>query len=147
DGEGCMSVATAEAGQRHAEIIIIGGGILGCSIAYHLTRLGKRDVVILEKNGVTHGAPWHAAGLGGQLRTSGNTTRMLKYSVELYDRLEAETGQPLDWKKYGSLRLACSSEREMENKRSLTMAKSFDLEMQWLSPKEAQELFPIMSLD
>jgi 4-methylaminobutanoate oxidase (formaldehyde-forming) len=142
-----MSVAPVDSGQRHAEIIIIGGGILGCSIAYHLTRLGKKDVVILEKSGLTHGATWHAAGLVGQLRTSRNTTRMLKYSVELYDRLEAETGQPLDWKKYGSLRLACSSEREMENKRSLTMAKSFDLEMQWLSPKEAQDLFPIMSLD
>ncbi len=131
---------------RHAEIVIIGGGILGCSIAYHLTRLGKTDVVILEKSGVTHGATWHAAGLVGQLRTSRNTTRMLTHSVELYDKLEAETGQAIDWKKYGSLRLACSPEREMENRRSLTMAKSFGLEMQWLSPKEAQDLFPIMSL-
>lgn len=131
---------------NHAEIVIIGAGILGCSIAYHLTRMGKTDVVILEKSGVTHGATWHAAGLVGQLRTSRNTTRMLTHSVELYDRLEAETGQAIDWKKYGSLRLACSPEREMENKRSLTMAKSFGLEMHWLSPKEAQDLFPIMSL-
>ncbi|MGH6934111.1 MAG: GcvT family protein [Dongiaceae bacterium] len=132
---------------RHAAILILGGGIIGCSIAYHLTRAGKRDVVILEKSGLTHGATWHAAGLVGQLRSSRNTTRMLKFSVELYDRLEAETGQAIDWKKYGSLRLACSEPREMENRRLMTMAKSFDLEMQWLLPREAQELFPLMSTE
>ena len=133
--------------RQHAEILIIGAGIIGCSIAYHLTRMGKKDVVILEKSGITHGATWHAAGLVGQLRSSRNVTRMLRHSVELYDKLEAETGMAIDWKKYGSLRLACSSEREMENKRSLTMAKSFGLEMQELSPQEAQALFPIMSLE
>jgi sarcosine dehydrogenase len=133
--------------KNHAEILIIGAGILGCSLAYHLTRMGKTDVVVLEKSGITHGATWHAAGLVGQLRTSRNITRMLTHSVELYDKLEAETGMAIDWKKYGSLRLACSEEREMENKRSLTMAKSFGLEMQWLSPKEAGALFPIMSLE
>ncbi|MBI2253994.1 MAG: FAD-dependent oxidoreductase [Proteobacteria bacterium] len=134
-------------GRQHAEILIIGAGIIGCSIAYHLTRMGKKDVVILEKSGITHGATWHAAGLVGQLRSSRNVTRMLRHSVELYDKLEAETGMAIDWKKYGSLRLACSTEREMENKRSLTMAKSFGLEMQELSPKEAQDLFPIMSTE
>ena len=133
--------------KNHAEILIIGAGILGCSLAYHLTRMGKKDVVVLEKSGITHGATWHAAGLVGQLRTSRNITRMLTHSVELYDQLESETGMAIDWKKYGSLRLACSEEREMENKRSLTMAKSFGLEMQWLSPKEAGDLFPIMSLE
>jgi sarcosine dehydrogenase len=130
---------------RHSEILILGGGILGCSIAYHLTRAGKRDVTILEKSGLTHGATWHAAGLVGQLRSSRNTTRMLRHSVELYDKLEAETGQAIDWKKYGSLRLACSEQREMENRRLMTMAKSFGLEMQWLTPKEAVDLFPLMS--
>ena len=109
-------------GRQHAETLIIGAGIIGCSIAYHLTRMGKKNVVVLEKSGITHGATWHAAGLVGQLRSSRNVTRMLRYSVEIYDMLEAETGQAIDWKKYGSLRLACSSEREMENKRSLTMA-------------------------
>jgi sarcosine dehydrogenase len=131
----------------HAEIIIIGGGIIGCSIAYHLTRMGKRDVVILEKSGVTHGATWHAAGLVGQLRTSRNVTRMLQRSVELYDRIEQETGQAVDWKKVGSLRLACSSERLLEIKRSATMAKSFGLEMHIISAKEAQDLFPLMSTE
>ncbi len=130
---------------RHTEILILGGGILGCSIAYHLTRAGKRDVTILEKSGLTHGATWHAAGLVGQLRSSRNTTRMLRFSTELYDKLEAETGQAIDWKKYGSLRLACSEQREMENRRAMTMAKSFGLEMQWLTPKEAVDLFPLMT--
>ena len=134
-----------DAAQRHSEILILGGGILGCSIAYHLTRAGKRDVTILEKSGLTHGATWHAAGLVGQLRSGRNTTRMLRHSVDLYDKLEAETGQAIDWKKYGSLRLACSEQREMENRRLMTMAKSFGLEMQWLSPKQAVDLFPLMS--
>jgi 4-methylaminobutanoate oxidase (formaldehyde-forming) len=134
-----------DAAPRHSEILILGGGILGCSIAYHLTRAGKKDVTILEKSGLTHGATWHAAGLVGQLRSSRNITRMLRFSTELYDKLEAETGQAIDWKKYGSLRLACSEQREMENRRAMTMAKSFGLEMQWLTPKEAVDLFPLMT--
>src|SRR3569833_4442730 len=91
----------------HAEIVIIGAGSLGCSLAYHLTRMGRRDVVVLEKSGITHGATWHAAGLVGQLRTSRNITRMLTHSVELYDKLEAETGMAIDWLFFGSLRLVC----------------------------------------
>jgi len=131
----------------HAEVVVIGGGIIGCSIAYHLTRMGKTDVIVLEKSGITHGATWHAAGLVGQLRTSRNVTRMLQRSVELYDELEGETGQAIEWKKVGSLRLACSHERMLEIRRSATMAKSFGLEMQILSPKEAQDLFPLMSTE
>ena len=130
-----------------AEIVIIGGGIIGCSIAYHLTRMGKRDVLILEKSGVTHGATWHAAGLVGQLRTSRNVTRMLQRSVELYDTLEQETGQAIDWKKVGSLRLASSPERLLEIKRSATMARSFGLEMEIIGAREAQRLFPLMSTE
>src|SRR5262245_21979441 len=130
-----------------AESVIIGGGIIGCSYAYHLTRMGRRDVLLLEKSGDTHGATWHAAGLVGQLRTSRNVTRMLQRSVELYDRLEQETGQAIDWKKVGSLRLACSEERLLEIKRSATMAKSFGLEMEIITAREAQRLFPLMSTD
>jgi sarcosine dehydrogenase len=129
----------------HAEIIIIGGGIIGCSIAYHLTRMGRRDVLIVEKSGITHGATWHAAGLVGQLRSSRNVTRMLQRSVELYDRLEQETGQAIDWRKVGSLRLACSEDRVLEIKRAATMAKSFGLEMEIIGAQEAQRLFPLMS--
>ena len=128
-----------------AEIVIVGGGIIGCAIAYHLTRMGKTDVVVLEKSGLTHGATWHAAGLVGQLRTSRNTTRMLQLSVALYDELEEETGQAIDWKKVGSLRLACSEARMLEIERAATTAKSFGLEMHLLTPSEARDLFPIMS--
>ncbi len=125
-----------------AKHLIIGGGIIGCSIAYHLTRSGERDVVLLEKAALTQGATWHAAGLVGQLRSSRNTTRMLKRSVALYDRLEAETGMAFDWKKVGSLRLAATRERLLEAKRLATMARSFDLEMEIITPGEAEALFP-----
>ena len=130
---------------RDAEIIIIGGGIVGCSIAYQLARMGKKDVLLIEKSGLTQGATWHAAGLVGQLRSSRNLTRVLQKSVEVYSSLEAETGQAVDWKQVGSLRLACSDERMLELKRASSMAKSFGLELQMLSPKQAQDLFPIMS--
>ncbi len=130
---------------RSTEVLIIGGGIVGCSLAYHLTRMGRRNVVVLEKSGITHGATWHAAGLVGQLRSSLNTTRMLKYSVELYDQLEAEIG--VGWKKVGGLRLSCSTERDREHKRMVTMARSLDLAIECLSPLESQKLFPLMSLE
>ncbi len=127
--------------------MIIGGGIIGCSIAYHLTAMGETDVVLLEQHQLTDGATWHAAGLVGQLRSSRNTTRMLEHSVELYGRLEAETGQAVDWHQVGSLRLACSPERVMELKRLTTMAKSFGLPMEIVSPQAAQELFPLMTTE
>lgn len=122
--------------------LIIGGGIIGCSIAYHLAKSGESDVVLLEKTNLTEGATWHAAGLVGQLRSSRNTTRMLQKSVALYDRLEQETGMAFDWKKVGSLRLAASRDRMLEAKRLVTMARSFGLEMNLISPSEAQDLFP-----
>lgn len=128
--------------QHSAKHLIIGGGIIGCSIAYHLAKSGEKDVVLLEKANLTEGATWHAAGLVGQLRSSRNTTRMLQKSVELYDRLEAETGLACDWKKVGSLRLAASYDRMLEAKRLATMAKSFGLEMNIISPSEAKKLFP-----
>ena len=109
--------------------LIIGGGIIGCSIAYHLTRNGEKDVVLLERAALTEGATWHAAGLVGQLRSSRNTTRMLKKSVEMYDRLQNEDGMSFDWKKTGSLRLAANEDRLLEAKRLTTMAQSFDLDM------------------
>lgn len=132
---------------RSAEIVIIGGGAIGCSIAYHLAKAGKTDIVVLEQFQLTHGATWHAAGVVGQLRPSRNVTRMLQKSIELYDVLEEDTGQPIDWKKVGSLRIASSKDRMKEFRRSATTAKSFGLDMQLLSPKEAQDLFPIMTLD
>lgn len=128
--------------QFAAKHLIIGGGIIGCSTAYHLAKNGEKDVVLLEKAALTEGATWHAAGLVGQLRSSRNTTRMLKRSVAMYDRLAAETGMEFDWKKVGSLRLAATTERLLEAKRLATMARSFDLEMHIISASEAKDLFP-----
>lgn len=128
-------------------VVVIGGGIVGCSVAYHLGRLGIQDVVVLERNRLTSGSTWHAAGLVGQLRTNANVTQLLGYSVDLYHRLEAETGLATGWKRNGGLRLACNPERWVEVKRQATTARSFGLDMHLLSPPEAQELWPLMAID
>ncbi len=130
---------------EQAEIVIIGGGAIGCSIAYHLAKLGKRDVLLLEQYALTHGSTWHAAGLVGQLRSKRNLTRMMQDSVALYGRLEAETGQATDWKPVGSIRVASSPERWQELKRSASTARSFDFEMHLLSAREAEARFPLMT--
>ena len=121
--------------------------MIGCSVAYHLAKAGKTDVLLLEKAGLTQGATWHAAGIIGQLRPSRNTTRMLQRSIALYEEIEAETGQSTDWKRHGSLRIASSKERMFEFKRMMSLAKSHGLEMHTLTPHETLEIFPIMSLD
>ena len=131
----------------HAEVVVIGGGIIGASATYHLARDHKADVLLLERGKLTNGSSWHAAGLVGQLRSSATVTRLLKYSVELYAKLEAETGLATGWKQNGGLRLACNAERWIEVKRQATTAHSFGLEMHLLSPKEAQDLWPIMTVD
>jgi 4-methylaminobutanoate oxidase (formaldehyde-forming) len=129
---------------RHARIVIIGGGAVGCATAYALSRKGERDVLILEKARLTHGSTWHAAGLVGQLRGKRNLTRLMQNSVAVFDRLEAETGQAVDWKKVGSLRLASSPERWSEIRRSMTLARSFGFEVHSLSAREAADLFPFL---
>ncbi len=130
-----------------AKAVIIGGGIIGCSVAYHLGKLGWNDTVLLERKKLTSGTTFHAAGLVGQLRTSANITQLLGYSVELYKKLEAETGLQTGWKMNGGLRLACNAERWIEVKRQATTAHSFGLEMHLLTPKEAQDLWPLMTID
>lgn len=130
-----------------AKIVIIGGGIVGCSVAYHLGAMGESDVLLLERHKLTSGSTWHAAGLVGQLRTSANITQLLGYSVALYDRLEVETGLATGWKRNGGLRLACNAERWTEVKRQATTAQSFGLDMHLLSPREAQDLWPPMQVD
>jgi sarcosine dehydrogenase len=130
-----------------AKIVIVGGGIVGCSVAYHLGKMGLTDVLLLEQGKLTSGSTWHAAGLVGQLRTNANVTQLLGYSVALYDRLEKETGLATGWKRNGGLRLACNQERWTEVKRQATTAKSFGLEMHLLNAKEAQALWPLMQVD
>lgn len=128
----------------HAQIIVIGGGIIGCSTAYHLARDHKADVILLESGQLTNGSTWHAAGLVGQLRSSASITQVLKYSVDLYTKLEEETGLATGWKQNGGLRLACNEERWIEIKRQATTAHSFGLQMELLSPAETKQLWPMM---
>jgi 4-methylaminobutanoate oxidase (formaldehyde-forming) len=128
----------------HARAVIIGGGIIGCSTAYHLAACGWREIVLLERAKLTSGSTFHAAGLVGQLRTSANITKLLTYSVDLYARLEAETGQATGWKRNGGLRLACNRERMTELLRQATTARSFGLAVEVLSPAEAKALWPPM---
>ena len=130
-----------------SQVVVIGGGIAGCSTAYHLAQNGCRDVVVLERAKITSGSTWHAAGMVGQLRASANLTQLLRHSVELYDRLEAETGLATGWKASGSLRLCCTRERRTEVERQITMARSFGLEIALLSPSEIAELCPGMNVE
>ncbi|HEY0291693.1 MAG TPA: FAD-dependent oxidoreductase [Hansschlegelia sp.] len=130
-----------------AKVVIIGGGIVGCSTAYHLGKMGWSDVLLLERDRLTSGSTWHAAGLVGQLRTSANITQLLGESVKLYKSLEEETGLATGWRMNGGLRLACTPDRWIEVKRQATTARSFGLEMQLLTPKEAQDLWPLMNVD
>ncbi|MGJ0507734.1 MAG: GcvT family protein [Methylocystis sp.] len=129
-----------------AQVIVVGGGIVGCSVAYHLAKRGV-EVLLLERHQLTSGSTWHAAGLVGQLRSSANITRLLGYTIELYGKLEAETGLATGWKRNGGLRLACNADRWTEVKRQATTGKSFGLEMHLLGPKEAQALWPLMNVD
>ena len=127
-----------------AQIIVIGGGIIGCSTAYHLARDHKADVLLLEQGQLTSGSTWHAAGLVGQLRSSASITQVLKYSVDLYKRLKDETGLETGWKMTGCLRLACNEDRWTEYKRLATTARSFGMDMQLLSPSEVKKMWPLM---
>ena len=111
-----------------ARAVIIGGGVVGCSVAYHLVKLGWRDVVVLERKRLTSGTTWHAAGLIGQLRATVNLTKLAQYSAELYSGLEAETGIGIGYRRHGSLGLALSQHRYEELARGCSMAKTFGLE-------------------
>jgi glycine/D-amino acid oxidase-like deaminating enzyme len=129
-----------------AAIIVIGGGIIGCSTAYHLARDHKANVILLEQGQLTSGSTWHAAGLVGQLRSSASITRVLKYSVDLYKQLEAETGLATGWKMTGCLRLATNADRWTEYKRLATTARSFGMEMHLVSPDEVKRMWPLMDV-
>ncbi len=131
----------------HARVVVIGGGIVGCSVAYHLTKLGWRDVVLLERRDLSCGTTWHAAGLVGQLRSSHNLTRLASYGAVLYEQLEAETGQATGFRRCGSISVARTPERLIELKRGASMAKCFGVDVEVISPREAGRLWPLMRTD
>jgi glycine cleavage system T protein len=131
----------------HARVVVIGGGIAGCSVAYHLTKLGWRDVLLLERRDISCGTTWHAAGLVGQLRATQNLTRLAKYGGDLYERLEAETGQATGFRRPGSLSLARNAERMHELKRLASMARCFDVDVEVITPAEAGRRWPLMRTD
>lgn len=131
----------------HARVIIIGGGIVGCSVAYHLAKRGVTDVLLLERKRLSCGTTWHAAGLVGQLRATQNLTRLAQYTTQLYEGLERETGQATGFKQVGSIAVAASEARFEELKRGASMARCFGLEVQILSPDEAKERWPLLSTE
>ncbi|QRZ14219.1 GcvT family protein (plasmid) [Paracoccus methylovorus] len=127
---------------RSARVVIIGGGISGCSVAYHLAERGWTDIVLLERKQLTCGTTWHAAGLVGQLRASQNMTRLAKYSVDLYRRLEAETGLATGFSQRGSMTVALTEARREELLRQASMARAFGVEVNQLSPSEIKTMYP-----
>jgi 4-methylaminobutanoate oxidase (formaldehyde-forming) len=130
-----------------ARAVVIGGGVIGCSVAYHLTKHGWRDVVLIEQGQLTCGTTWHAAGLVGQLRAHQNMTRIVQYSAQLYQNLEAETGQATGWKQCGSVLVARTPERMTLLKRVLASSKAQNVACEFLSPAEAAKKYPIMRTD
>jgi glycine cleavage system T protein len=131
---------------KHARVVIVGGGVIGCSIAYHLGKLGWSDVVLIERKQLTSGTTWHAAGLVGQLRQSMNMTRLARYTADLYRGLEAETGQATGFRQCGSVSLATTPGRMEELTRNASMAKVFGLPVHVVSPREIAELYPLANL-
>ena len=131
----------------HAQVLIVGGGIAGCSTAYHLTKLGITDVLLLAQGQLTSGTTWHAAGLIGQMRPNRNMTRMSKYGIELYSTLEQETGLATGWKQCGSVNVARTPERMQVLRKQAALARSFGVEVQLISPREAGMLGPVTRPD
>jgi glycine/D-amino acid oxidase-like deaminating enzyme len=126
-----------------AKIVVIGGGVGGVSVAYHLAELGETDVVVLDRDELTSGSTFHSAGLVGQLRADPTLTRMNMYSVELYRRLQA-SDQPAGWTESGGIKLASSPERLAEIRRQISWARTYDLPLHEISVAEAAELFPLI---
>jgi glycine cleavage system aminomethyltransferase T/glycine/D-amino acid oxidase-like deaminating enzyme len=131
----------------HAKIVIVGGGIAGCSVAYHLSKLGQTDVVLLEQGKLTSGTTWHAAGLVGQMRPNRNMTRMSKYGIDLYSKLEAETGLATGWKQCGSVNVARTHERMKVLRKQIALARSFGVEVHEITPQEVGARAPLLRTD
>src|SRR5712692_3364270 len=148
-GGGPGGVVQAGAGSRlalpcRARVVIIGGGVIGTSVAYHLTLRGLADVLLLEQGQLSCGTTWHAAGLVGQLRASESGTKLVQYSTQLYDRLEEETGLATGFRRCGGVTVARTADRMMALRRTAATAEAFGLECELISPQRAAELYPIM---
>ena len=132
---------------KHAQVVIIGGGIAGCSVAYHLTALGWKDVVLLERKTFTGGTTWHAAGLVTQMRNSRTLIEIAKYGIDLYRRLEDETDVPTGFNQTGSISVARTEGRMDELKKIASLGRAYGIEIEPLNPKEAGEMWPLMRTD
>jgi 4-methylaminobutanoate oxidase (formaldehyde-forming) len=128
----------------HSQVVIIGGGIIGCTVAYHLTKLGWRDIVLLERGQLTCGTTCHAAGLVMQLRATHTLTELCRYGAQLLSTLKDETGQDTGFRRTGSLPIARSPERLIEISRIVSLGKTFGVEAHMLSPREAKERYPLL---
>ncbi len=132
---------------KSARVVIIGGGVIGCSVAYHLVKKGWKDVVLLERKQLTSGTTWHAAGLIAQLRATANMTKLAKYSQELYGKLESETGVATGFKRCGSITVALTEERKEETFRQAAMARAFGVEVEEISPQEVKAKYEHLNID
>ncbi len=132
---------------NHASVVVIGGGIMGCSTLYHLAKMGVSDAILLERNKLTSGTTWHSAAQVRALRHSKNLTRMIQYSVDLYSQLEKETGQSVGWIQKGSLSIATTPDRLTHVKRQEALAHAYGIDAQSISPGEAKERWPLMNAD
>ncbi|WP_170424213.1 GcvT family protein [Ruegeria arenilitoris] len=130
-----------------ARTVVIGGGVIGCSIAYHLAREGRKDIVVLERSKLTSGTTWHAAGLVRRLRPSATLTKLINYSIDLYGELERETGQATGWTQTGSLTLATNQDRLTNIKRQVSLGRAFGLEAEVVNAARAKELWPLIETD
>jgi 4-methylaminobutanoate oxidase (formaldehyde-forming) len=130
-----------------ARIVVIGGGVIGASVAYHLTKLGETDLVLLEQGELSSGTTWHAAGLVGQLRANESGTRLVQYSTQLYSELEDAVGLSAGFKRCGGVTVARTEDRMTQLRRTAATAEAFDLECELLSPEQALERFPVMQAD
>lgn len=130
-----------------AQVVIVGGGVIGCSVAYHLTKLGMTDVILLERKQLTCGTTWHAAGLVPTLRATLSMSMLAKYSASLYEQLEAETGQATGFVRNGSLTVATNEERFRELKRGASMAKVAGFPCNVIDPDQAKDLWPLLNVD
>jgi heterotetrameric sarcosine oxidase gamma subunit len=132
---------------ERARVVVVGGGVIGTSVAYHLTKLGWTDVVLLEQGRLSSGTTWHAAGLVGQLRASESGTRLVQYSTQLYAELEGETGLSTGYKRCGGVTVARTPDRMTQLRRTAATAEAFDLECELLTPEQARQRYPVLRID